>query len=362
MSNDNCFLLLGKTGVGKSTLSKILSENQSIVIGDSLHSQTKETNCYECQMDDFKYTLIDTPGYDDSEGNDAKNFSNIKQFLTSNNHKIKGIVLMFSFQDARFGESHRKGLEKIVNLIPLDNFWRYITIIFTKTFLDDDDELEEMKNQRLKDFKEIFDTLINAFYKVKLVKKVEFSEINTLFVNLKKNKTKKENLKNIISILKDKAKLEPLFHHVTKEEKWEQFLVLHKDNRNIGDLYNVKFKIYNYLNQNGDIIKSISHPVDKKHIKQLEKKEYDGKFQNNCKKAFFASDLIGIASFCGTLALETICPPVATALLALELTSFGVWTGSAVIGGIKTASEYLSNKEFNEQKVIDELKLEEDSD
>jgi hypothetical protein len=94
----------------------------------------------------------------------------------------------------------------------------------------------------------------------------------------------------------------------------------------------------------------------------LEKKEYDGKFQKNCKKVFWASDFISIASFWGILALETICPPVATALLALELASFGVFAGSAAMGGIKTASEYLSNKEFNEQKVIDELKLEEDSD
>ena len=66
--------------------------------------------------------------------------------------------------------------------------------------------------------------------------------------------------------------------------------------------------------------------------------------------------------FCASLALETICPPVATALLVLELASCGVWAGSAAMGGIKTTSEYFSNKEFNEQKVIDELKLEEDSD
>ena len=41
MYSDNSFLLLGKTGVGKSTLAKILSENQSIKIGDSLKSENK---------------------------------------------------------------------------------------------------------------------------------------------------------------------------------------------------------------------------------------------------------------------------------------------------------------------------------
>ena len=67
MNEDNCFLLLGKTGVGKSTLTKILSENPNVVVGHSLNSQTQETKCYNCEIDNFKYSLIDTPGYDDSE-------------------------------------------------------------------------------------------------------------------------------------------------------------------------------------------------------------------------------------------------------------------------------------------------------
>ena len=148
MSSENCFLLLGKTGIGKSTLAKILSENQSIKIGNSLESETQESNTYDCHFGDFKYSVIDTPGYDDSNGNDAKNYSCIKQYLTSSSHNIKGIVLLFSFQDTRFGESHRKGLEKIVNLIPLDDFWSYVTIIFTKTFWDDPDELLELKEKK----------------------------------------------------------------------------------------------------------------------------------------------------------------------------------------------------------------------
>ncbi len=98
MHSDNCFLLLGKTGVGKSTLTKILSENKSVKIGDSLNSETKDSCSYKCKIDNFYYTLIDTPGYDDSNGDDSKNFENINQFLSSNNYKIKGIVLMLIFK------------------------------------------------------------------------------------------------------------------------------------------------------------------------------------------------------------------------------------------------------------------------
>ena len=72
---------------------------------------------------------------------------------------------MLSFQDLRLNESHRKGLERIISLIPLDNFWDYITIIFTKIFLEDEKELIDKK--KLKDFQQIFDALISAFYNKK---------------------------------------------------------------------------------------------------------------------------------------------------------------------------------------------------
>ena len=212
MNSENCFLLLGETGVGKSTLVKILSENHTIKISNSLNSETKEPKTYKCQFEDFKYSIIDTPGYDDSNGNDSKNYSHIRQYLTSKNHKIKGIILLFSFQDARFGDSHRKSLEKIINLIPLDDFWSYTIFIFTKTFWDDPDELSELKDKKLKSFKQLFESFMLTFNKKKLIKKVEFSKNNTIFVNLKVKTTKKENLKNIINIFKQKSKLKPLFY------------------------------------------------------------------------------------------------------------------------------------------------------
>ena len=147
MNSNNSYLLLGQSQVGKSTLIKISSGQESIKIGGDKQSVTTEVQSYNCSYGDFNYTLIDTPGYDDSKGNDPKNYAHIKQVLGTGKYKIKGILLLLSFQDGVFGESHRRGLEKIVNLFPLDNFWDYITIVFTKTFCDEDDDLEELKKK-----------------------------------------------------------------------------------------------------------------------------------------------------------------------------------------------------------------------
>lgn len=200
----------------------------------------KEATSYKCKIDDFNYLIIDNPGYDDSNGDDKQNFSYIEQALVSNKYKIKGIILLFSFQDTRFGESHRKGLEKIVKLIPLENFWDYVTIVYTKTFWDDEDEIEELKNQRLNDFKQIFDTLIASFNKAKKIKTVPFSNIQKIFLNLKIKKTKKNELKSLISVFKNNSELETLFHKVILEEKNEEIMILNKDNK--------KLEIYMILN------------------------------------------------------------------------------------------------------------------
>ena len=132
----NTFLLLGRTGVGKSKLSKILSEDESIKIGETLLPETKIPKCYNCELDDFKYSLIDTPGYDDLDGKDKTTFKHIDNFLTSALYKIKGIVLLYSFQDPKFGNNHLEGLKKILKLIPINNFWDYVIIIFTRTYTD----------------------------------------------------------------------------------------------------------------------------------------------------------------------------------------------------------------------------------
>ena len=97
---ENCFLLLGRTGVGKSTLTKILSENTNIKVGDTLNAETTETNIYKCETGDFNYHIFDTPGYDDKK--EKEYYEKIKEILSSKNYKIKGIAYLFNFNENRF--------------------------------------------------------------------------------------------------------------------------------------------------------------------------------------------------------------------------------------------------------------------
>ena len=370
MEADNChFLLLGRTGVGKSTLSKILSENENIKIGDTMEPQTNEVNSYKCQIDDFKFSIIDTPGYDDNTQNDIKNYNDIKELLSSQNYKIKGIFYVFSFQDTKFCDSHRKGFQKIINLIPLNNFWDYFTIIFTHTYVDEDDDLEEMKNERLKSLEQIFVPLISAYNKSKNINLVKFSEIKKVFVNLNKNKTKKtdKKLNELLTIFKNNYKLSPLFHKLEIEDKEDQLFILDKKNKNKGKLFQCKIKIYKYYNnESNDPIKTILLPdktTKPKFIKEITKEEYDGKFQRNCQIACKAFSVGFVGSWIGSVACgigSIFCPPLIAGAILFWGTGVGSWfgvAGSSVAAGIKNSIEYNTNLEFNNQTVLTEEEI-----
>ena len=86
------------------------------------------------------------------------------------------------------------------------------------------------------------------------------------------------NDKELLSIIKNNSKLDPFFHTIKTEEKNEKVMIINKSNKNLGDLFDVKYKVYYYYNEKGEKVKTISRPINKIFIKQMQKKEFDGKF------------------------------------------------------------------------------------
>jgi len=144
------------------------------------------------------------------------------------------------------------------------------------------------------------------------------------------------------------------------QEKNEQLMIINKFNNNLGDLFDVKFKVYDYYNEKRKKVKTFSKPVHKTFIKQIKKNEYDGDFQKGCWITDIVSGSVGILSAIGSASLAVICPPAAICAAVLCGVSGAVSLGSLSAEEIKNVSEYLSNKEFNEQKVIEEILIEEE--
>ncbi len=134
---------------------------------------------------------------------------------------------------------------------------------------------------------------------------------------------------------------------MTSEIKWEKNMILNKENENIGNLFDVEYKIYQYYNEKGEIKKTISKPISKTFIKQVEKKEYDGMFQENCLKTQKVSLGVYIVSGVIGYALLSVCPPAALFALGVTIISSGIDLGSTAAFFIKEGIKYISNKELN---------------
>ena len=152
--NENVFLFLGKTGVGKSLCIKLLSSNKNVKVSNSKESCTKTVNGYNASLsgsflsNGLNYRLIDTPGLNDSDGEDSTIIAKLKNYLTNKSLKVKGVFIFLNFQDVRFDNAEKNIIREIYKMIPMDNFWKYITIVFTHFYGDRRTSPEKKKRNR----------------------------------------------------------------------------------------------------------------------------------------------------------------------------------------------------------------------
>ena len=136
-------MFLGKAGVGKSLCTKNLTLNSKIIVSDGKDSCTSVVCGYDAYIPPslfskgLSYKVIDTPGLNDSFGRDKSIVDQIKTYLEDKTIKIKGIFIFINFQDVRLDNAEKDIIKKIYNLVPMDNFWNYVTIFLLIISLGD---------------------------------------------------------------------------------------------------------------------------------------------------------------------------------------------------------------------------------
>ena len=156
-AKENGFILLGKTGVGKTSLSNLIYKSNIGKVGHSLQSETKTSNYYcikeKIESDIIYFCIIDTPGLYDTNGFDIdKNQKNeIMKIISKEKIKIKGILFLSNFQNERFDASEQDTLIQYNAIFPLKDFWKRVILIFTNYYGDPEgDSKEESENILLK--------------------------------------------------------------------------------------------------------------------------------------------------------------------------------------------------------------------
>lgn len=357
-NSDNCFLFLGKTGVGKSLCAKNLTSNRSIKVSDKAESCTTEIRGYNAcipstyNSKELKYRVIDTPGLCDSKGKDNGIINQIEAYLKDKDMKVKGIFIFLNFRNVRFDNSEKDIIKKIYNLVPFNNFWDYVTIIFTNCYADKFENLEEKKKEKSKSFRKSFEPLINNSYDEELIIKIRTENLRIEYIdlydldnypdpNIKENvrNENKKYLDSLKNIFRELSKKDPLYSKIKTDKYPTEQKVISRILDGKADLYKCKILKTYYYNQKGDIIKEKGKIVEKVFEKQIILDRY----KEESERSFFASLGAYIASaacFVGGF----VFPPAAPALF----TAGGVLYTTGIAAGATSLGTTISNSVENE--------------
>ena len=235
----NGFILVGKTGTGKTTLLNAIFNKVVGKVERSAISVTKISKVYYYKSTKGKVVcLIDTPGLADTDFSTNKNIDNIHldnitKIISEEKINIKGILFLVNFQNERFDASEQEALLNYNTIFPLKSFWKSLVVIFTHFYSDpnlEEDE-EDMKKSRDISNGEIFKTIME---KVKGVSDViSYEDLKKKYFNsypeCKNNKMKKNNdrtREELESLFDELSKNSPLFHQIEvkhfKNYKWTE--------------------------------------------------------------------------------------------------------------------------------------------
>ncbi|KAI0880961.1 uncharacterized protein GGS22DRAFT_173853 [Annulohypoxylon maeteangense] len=127
---------MGKTGCGKSSfISKLAVTDYTGAVGHNLKSETHLIHEIECRVGGRRVLLIDTPGFDDTAGEDVIVLESIAKWLhTSYNDKkfLSALIYMHDIGETRVGRSSVKsfklfrkitGQENMKNVVLLTTKW-----------------------------------------------------------------------------------------------------------------------------------------------------------------------------------------------------------------------------------------------
>ena len=122
-------LVLGETGVGKSSFINAITKTQQCGVGNGVKACTTDYDVINTNYNNNTFLFIDTPGLNDAKG-DKDNIKQIKQAIVDY-PEFRCILILMKFQDVRLPNSMVNTLQKYMGCFPLKEFWKHVFIIRT---------------------------------------------------------------------------------------------------------------------------------------------------------------------------------------------------------------------------------------
>ena len=129
-------LLLGETGVDKSTLGNYIIGEKKFLTNGGGNRETTEIIGQISEKKEFSdIYIIDTPGTQDTKLEDAKFLEELKMNFSDKNAGVRAICILVNFSQPRFMSYIQQQIHIYCQLFPIENFWEHVAIVFTKILL-----------------------------------------------------------------------------------------------------------------------------------------------------------------------------------------------------------------------------------
>ncbi|KAF2972990.1 hypothetical protein GQX73_g668 [Xylaria multiplex] len=133
MSNNEIRLaVFGGTGEGKTSF-VVRATGANLTIGEDADSCTQEMQAASITVGSKRVIIIDTPGFDDTEGKDMKLFERLTHWLAESRAQMKylnGVILVQSVNHVRVPDSERKRTRLLKKIIG-EAFYNRVAIVTT---------------------------------------------------------------------------------------------------------------------------------------------------------------------------------------------------------------------------------------
>ena len=252
----------------------------------------------------------------------------------------------------RFGISEKTIIKKIIDLIPIKDLWKYISIVVTHYFYSKPEKLEKKRQEFIKDLENVFYQDFFSYGLEKYGISRKFEDMNIVFVDFDdENPTLKEG-KDIQKIIENSLNKEPLFKKCQEIIENDVSVIQFEDfTMNKAILYKCTIQKYIYYGQIGKILNEI------RIIKSKEKQRIIERSEINPENAF----KVGMGgAVCGLICLGGLAfPPLEIAAALGYLGSMAVAAISNLVGWGQLGVKVYKNWDFKNEEIdsfIDESK------
>lgn len=122
-------LVLGETGVGKSSFINAITKKNECLVGNDIESKTRECKEIQTSYKGNNFSFIDTPGLNASYGNES-NMITIQDAILKY-PQFRCILILLKLDELKLSDKMINLLVNLIKCIPVNYFWQHVLLIRT---------------------------------------------------------------------------------------------------------------------------------------------------------------------------------------------------------------------------------------